>query len=80
MSFMFEVYYLPPVDPAREEALHGQVARFGGRLDFREVPEPHENLGICLTYEFQELAQAEEAAEFLRHHGEHVEGPVSYGP
>jgi hypothetical protein len=44
------------------------------------VPEPHENMGICLTYEFSELAQAEEAAEFLRHRGEHVEGPVAYGP
>jgi len=80
MSFMFEVYYKPPVDEAREEALQQQVTKFGGQLDFREVPEPHENMGICLTYEFSELAQAEEAAEFLRHRGEHVEGPVAYGP
>jgi hypothetical protein len=80
MSFMFEVYSKPPVDQAREEALNEQVSRLGGRLDFREVPESYENMGICLTYEFRDLEQAEEAAEFLRHRGEHVEGPVSYGP
>jgi len=80
MTFMFEVYYKPPVDPAREEVLTQQVSGFGGLLDFREVPEPHENLGICLTYEFEGLEQAEQAASFLRGRGEHVEGPVTYGP
>ncbi len=36
MAFMFEVYYKPPTDPAKELALTQRVAALGGRLDFRE--------------------------------------------
>ena len=35
---------------------------------------------VCLTYEFDNLEQAEVAAELLRQLGEYVEGPVDYGP
>jgi hypothetical protein len=80
MSYALEVYYKPPADPTKESALLKCVAELGGRLDYREEPngEPHE--GICLTYEFEDLEQAEAAAERLRQRGEHVEGPQDYGP
>jgi hypothetical protein len=77
MSYMFEVYYKPPVDPAREDALGEQVARLGGRLDGREAPT--ETAGVCLTFEFDGIEQAEAAADALRRRGEHVEGPYDYG-
>ncbi len=64
MTFMFEVYYKPPVDPAREEELNQQVSGFGGRLDLREVPDPSENMGICLTYEFEGIEQPSKLPRF----------------
>jgi hypothetical protein len=42
MSYMFEVYYRPPADPAREAALAECVSSHGGRLDYREVPDGNE--------------------------------------
>lgn len=79
MSYMFEVYYRPPADPRREAALTEHVSKFGGRLDFREVPENGKSGGVCLTYEFDDLRQAELAAATLREQGDHVEGPMDYG-
>jgi hypothetical protein len=76
MAFLFEVYYKPPADPAKEAALTGRVTAFGGRLDYREDAE--ESSGVCLTYEFEELEKATTAADALRRDGEHVEGPVEY--
>jgi hypothetical protein len=35
---------------------------------------------VCLTFEFDDRTQAELAANALRQEGEHVEGPVDYGP
>ncbi|MEX0716687.1 MAG: hypothetical protein WD066_08875 [Planctomycetaceae bacterium] len=78
MTFMFEVYYKPPPDPARESALTQRVAAFGGHLDCREVPDDREIGGICLTYEFDDEELASNAASLLRGLGEHVEGPVDY--
>ena len=80
MSYMFEVYYKWPQDPRREAALTKQVAHLGGRLSFREVPDEQEIGAVCLTYEFDDLDLAEVAADSLRQQGEHVEGPVDYGP
>jgi hypothetical protein len=74
---MFEVYYRPPVDARREAGLTELVTGMGGRLTFREFPEPR---GVCLTYEFDDHEQAETAAAALRARGEHVEGPMDYGP
>jgi hypothetical protein len=74
---MFEVYYKPPVDPKKEAVLTEVVSRVGGRLNFREGPEGKG--GVCLTYEFDGLAEAEGAGEALRKQGVHVEGPVEYG-
>jgi hypothetical protein len=79
MSFVFEVYYKPPVDGTREAAASAQASRFGGHLDFREESQRPGEGAICLTYEFDDFAQAEAAAELLRQRGEHVEGPVDYG-
>jgi hypothetical protein len=79
MSYMFEVYYKSPVDPVKEAALTECVARFGGRFDFKEGPGEHGPANVCLTYEFDEAARAEAAAESLRRHGEYVEGPMVYG-
>lgn len=78
MSFIFEVYYEPPVNPAKESALTQRVADLGGHLDFRE--EAGEHVGVCLTYEFDDLPSAAKAADALRQLGEHVEGPADYGP
>jgi hypothetical protein len=76
---MFEVYYVAPADPVRETLLTATVSRFGGRLDFREVPDENGAGPVVLTYEFDDPTQAELAAEALRGQGEHVEGPVTYG-
>jgi hypothetical protein len=76
MSFMFEIYYKPPADPARESAVASRVAAFGGRLGYRE--DATEHTGICLTYEFDDRDKATKAAELLRKLGEHVEGPMDY--
>jgi hypothetical protein len=79
MSFMFEVYYRPPVDLQREATLTERVTGLGGRLTYRESPEDGAGRSICLTYEFAQREQAEAAAQMLRKQGEHVEGPADYG-
>jgi hypothetical protein len=78
---MFEVYYRQPRDHDREARLTELVAAIGGRLDYSEeiVIQGVANT-ICLTYEFEYREPAERAAELLRDQGEHVEGPVPYGP
>jgi hypothetical protein len=77
MSFMFEVYYRSPEDPAREARLCAAVTAEGGRLDFREPPSTAGG-PICLTFAFDSRPQAESAAEALRKRGEHVEGVSDY--
>jgi len=79
MSCMFEVYYKPPPNGAKESALTERVTALGGRLDFREETDEHGLGGVCLTYEFDDFASAAKAADALRQLGEHVEGPVDYG-
>ena len=74
MSYMFEVYYKPPANSAKEAAVTSRVAVLGGRLDYRE--DATENTGIILTYEFDDREMALKAAELLRQHGEHVQGPM----
>jgi hypothetical protein len=76
MTFMIEVYYAPPTCSVREQALTQLAALCGGQLDFREDATPH--TGVCLTFEFGSLADAEQAAAALRLQGEHVEGPARY--
>lgn len=76
MSFMFEVYYKPPANPAKEAAVTSRVAALGGRLGYREDATEHS--GVCLTYEFDDSEKATKAAELLRQLGEHVEGPMDY--
>jgi hypothetical protein len=79
MSFMFEVLYKSPADLGREAVISERVSRFGGRLTFREEPEAPGAGSVCLTYEFNDRADAAKAASFLRQQGEHVEGPMDYG-
>ena len=76
MSYMFEVYYKPPSNAAKEAALASKIADLGGRLDYRE--EATEHTGICLTFEFDDREKATKAVEVLRQLGEHVEGPMDY--
>ena len=76
-TWMFEVYYLPPLDPMREARILSVVQGFGGWLDCREG-EGGESRNICLTYEFGSAEQAESAAEHLPSLGEYVEGPSQY--
>jgi hypothetical protein len=80
MSFMFEVYYKPPLNPTKEAAFTDRVTALGGRLDYREDANGNGLSGICLTYEFDNLDAARRAADTLRQLGEHVEGPMDYGP
>lgn len=80
MSFMFELYYSPPADPGKETQVTERVCALGGRFDYREEAGAEGRSGICLTYEFDTWEQAEQAAAALRRQGEHVEGPVDYGP
>jgi len=80
MSFMFEVFCKPPANPTKEAAVSDRVAALGGRLDYREDANDDGPGGICLTYEFDDRRLAGEAADLLRQLGEHVEGPVDYGP
>lgn len=80
MSYIFEVYYKPPQDLQREATLTKQIKYLGGRLSFREDPDEQGMGAVCLTYEFDTLGLAEVAADSLRQQGEHVEGPVDYGP
>ena len=79
MSFVVEVLYESPSDSQREAAVSDWVSRFGGRLSFREEPASENSGPICLTFEFHDLQQAQEAAACLRQQGEHVEGPADYG-
>jgi hypothetical protein len=78
VSFMFEVYYKPPADPAKEAALTDRVTALGGRLDYRE--DATALSGIILTYEFDSPDSARRAADTLRQLGEQVVGPTDYGP
>jgi hypothetical protein len=79
MSFMFEAFYPPPTDPDKEARFARQVTEFGGRLDYREESKEAGRGGVCLTFEFDDLAAAREAAQALQQQGVHVEGPVDYG-
>jgi hypothetical protein len=79
MSFMFEVLYKAPPDTRREAAILESVSQFGGSLSCREEPDGIEAGPICLTYEFDDLQMAEQAASCLRLRGEHIEGPADYG-
>jgi len=77
MLVMFEVYYRPPADRQKEADLTARLSNFGGRLSYREDGQ-NGNTGICLTFEFDDRAKAEAAAQLVREQGEHVEGPVDY--
>lgn len=79
MSYMFEVLYKSPSDARREAVISESVGEFGGNLTCREEPDTIGVGPVCLTYEFDELSVAEQAASCLRSRGEHVEGPVDYG-
>lgn len=78
MSYLLEVYYKPPADSNRETLLSDRVARYGGQLTYREEPTGEETAAVGLTYEFDDLARAEAAADSLRQEGVHVEGPADY--
>ena len=79
MSFMFEVLYKSPSDTRRETVISESISQFGGSLTSREEPDVAGVGPVCLTFEFDDLRVAEQAASCLRSHGEHVEGPVDYG-
>ena len=61
------------------EAIAKRLDPFGGHLTYRKEPDSPGMGSICLTYEFGDYAIAERAAESLRSHGEHIEGPADYG-
>jgi hypothetical protein len=78
VCYALEVYYSHPPDQKREAALATSIADFAGRLAYREVAGGNESGSICLTYEFDDLSQAQFAADALRERGEYVEGPAEY--
>lgn len=75
--YMFEVYYLTPVNSEKEANISKCVSSFGGWLDYREEPNSTQS-AVCLTYEFNNLKQAELSASELRGQGEYIEGPYLY--
>jgi len=78
MSYIFEVYYRPPRNLAREKQMTDQVAQLGGRLDCWE--DANGFTGICLTFEFEDEAEAQVAVAALRQQGEQIStGPRTYG-
>ena len=80
MSFMFEVYYSAPKDPAREVRIANLCRARGGEITYREdADESSVSQSICLTCEFASVDAANEVANQLRDLHEHVEGPVDYG-
>lgn len=79
MSFMIEVFYHTPADKHREDAISRIVRLQNGALTYRETPGGGMSDSVCLTYEFESLEMARQAATDVIHHGEHVEGPYSYG-
>lgn len=79
MSFMFELYYHAPEDLEREAPITRVVVAAGGRLQHREQPSDLCK-AVILTYEFDSRTVAETVAEVLRQQGEHIEGPMDYGP
>src|SRR5579862_6846051 len=66
MSFMFEVSYKSPLDTKREAVIAERIGRFGGRLTYREEPDSVGAGPVCLTYEFNDIQVAQEAASCLR--------------
>jgi hypothetical protein len=78
VTWIFEVYYDPPSDPAREERIARVAARYGGQLVFRDAPEGDDSPNAYLTYWFKTRADAEGAAAELRASGERVEEPYPY--
>ena len=77
-TWMFELYYHPPSDLALEVELTGLVSSLGGWLDYREAPEVDGSSSVCLTYEFADVAAAEQAEKQLRARGYHTEGVQLY--
>jgi hypothetical protein len=78
MTYMFEVYYRPPRDPAREKRMTDEVFKHGGRLDCWEDSTGWTS--ICLTFEFDNETQAHAAVAALLQQGERITmGPRPYG-
>jgi hypothetical protein len=79
MSAMLEVLYKPPTDLRRENDISQRIEQFGGWFTYREERGNAGAGPVCLTFEFNDLGIAQEAATSLRSQGEHVEGPSDYG-
>jgi hypothetical protein len=77
-TWMFEVYYSPPSDPAYEAGLTDVVATLRGRLDYREAPEVDASPYVCLTFEFDSEDAAVHAAELLRSQGHRAKTVCQY--
>ena len=77
MSFAFEFYYRSPANEERETLTIKEVVDGGGQLDYRE-PESETGGVICLTFAFENRANAETVAVALRMRGEHVEAVFDY--
>ena len=80
MSFMTDVYFKPPANPAKEAVITDRMIFFGGRLDLREDTDDHDLDGVCLSYEFDDIEGATQAADLLRELGEDFEGPYEMRP
>jgi hypothetical protein len=80
MSIMLEVLYRAPRDAEKETRIARILEEFNGHLTHKEEPAD-DGLSdtVCLTFEFAERHSALAAANRLRMHGEHVEGPMDYG-
>jgi hypothetical protein len=77
MAFAFEFYYSSPEDEEREAQVIKDVVAGGGQLDYRE-PETETGGAICLTFDFENRANAETVAAALRLRGQYIEGVFDY--
>ncbi len=79
MSYAFDLLYKPPRDQTREHNILESVQSHRGSLDYiEEIIIENTASSICITYEFDDLNDAEQCATELRKSGEHIEGPYDY--
>ncbi len=76
MSVMIEVYYKKPECVEREREISSCAFKYNGKVTSRESCNSE---SVCLTIEFPDWKNAEDASSKLRESGEYVEGPMDYG-
>lgn len=75
----FDVRYVRPRDPSREDRVAADAAKFGGALQYVDETMVSGDINtVCLTFEFADKRSAEAGAKAVAQSGELVEGPYQY--